>query len=189
MKRKLFIVDPQNGFMDNGSLPVTGSQARMEALAEYLKSLNTDYYEKIYVSLDWHPVNHCSFFAQGGPWPEHCVAYTTGALVTEPLLTELLRWLNEDKVEYINKGTDKNVEEYSALDNPVTAAHLKAELADTDILDVCGVVGTVCVQNTIKGLVEKAIEAKKINVLPEYVAQFDDKSEAEFTAWCNETLK
>lgn len=189
MKRKLFIVDPQNGFMDNGSLPVAGSQARMEALAEYLKSLDTDYYEKIYVSLDWHPVNHFSFFAQGGPWPEHCVAYTTGALVTEPLLTELLRWLNEDKVEYINKGTDKNVEEYSALDNPATAAHLKAELADTDVLDVCGVVGTICVQNTIKGLIEKAIDAKKINVLPNYVAQFDEKSETEFIAWCKETLK
>ena len=36
MERNLFIVDPQNGFMDTGSLPVAGSQARMDSLASYL---------------------------------------------------------------------------------------------------------------------------------------------------------
>ena len=33
MKRRLFIVDPQNGFMDDGTLPVQGSLAKMAALA------------------------------------------------------------------------------------------------------------------------------------------------------------
>lgn len=189
MERKLFIVDPQNGFMDTGSLPVSGSQARMEALATYIKTLPLDYYSKIYVSLDWHPINHCSFTEYGGPWPEHCVAYTAGALVTEPLMTELLRWMKADKVVFITKGKDKGVEEYSSLDNTENAEYLKADLADTDVLDVCGVVGTVCVLNTIKGLIEKAITPDKINVLPEYTAQFDEKSEAEFLNWCKENLK
>ena len=35
MNRKLFIVDPQNGFMADGSLSVAGSHARMEALDCY----------------------------------------------------------------------------------------------------------------------------------------------------------
>ncbi len=189
MERRLFIVDPQNGFMDDGSLPVAGSKARMKALADYLGQLPLAYYNKVYVSLDWHPINHCSFQENGGPWPAHCVAYTTDALVTEPLMTELKRWMQADKVEFITKGTEKNREEYSALDNEDTAAHLKEELQSTDTLDVCGVVGTVCVQNTIIGLKDKAIQASKINVLPPYIAQFDQESEDTFLTWCKAELK
>ncbi len=33
----------------------------------------------IIATRDWHPVNHCSFQAQGGTWPAHCVANTHGA--------------------------------------------------------------------------------------------------------------
>ena len=65
MNRKLFIVDPQNGFMDDGSLPVAGSHVRMEALGQYLDSLDIDYYDHITVSLDWHPLTHCSFAEKG----------------------------------------------------------------------------------------------------------------------------
>lgn len=189
MERRLFIVDPQNGFMDQGSLPVAGSQVRMDALAAYMNNLSLDYYQKVYVSLDWHPINHCSFAEQGGPWPEHCVAFTSGALVTEPLMTELLRWMKADKLEFILKGQSVDKDEYSALDNDAVAAQLKQELATTDILDVCGVVGTVCVQNTICGLINKAIDACKINILPDYIAQFDDASEKQFLQWCEENLK
>lgn len=183
MERKLFIVDPQNGFMDHGTLPVAGSQTKMEALAKYLNTLDTDYYDQILVSLDWHPVNHCSFAEYGGPWPSHCVAFTDDALVTEPLLAELLRWQRADKLVYITKGEKKEVEEYSSLDDEANAALIKEALANTDTLDVCGVVGTVCVQNTINGLIEKAIPKEKICILPEYIAQFDAAAEAEFIAW------
>ena len=190
MEKNLFIVDPQNGFMDTGSLPVAGSQARMDSLASYLNALPLDYYDQILVSLDWHTVNHSSFAEYGGPWPEHCVAFTTGALVTEPLMTELLRWMKEDKVKFILKGQLKEKDEYSSLDNEENAAFFKKALANTKTLDVCGVVGTVCVQNTIKGLIEKeAIASSKINVLYQYTAQFDDKAEAEFVAWCNDNIK
>ena len=33
----------------------------------------------VYATRDWHPADHCSFHAQGGPWPAHCVAGTPGA--------------------------------------------------------------------------------------------------------------
>ena len=190
MEKTLFIVDPQNGFMDNGSLPVSGSQARMDSLASYLNALPLDYYDNILVSLDWHPVNHSSFAEYGGPWPEHCVAFTTGALVTEPLMSELLRWMKADKVEFILKGKEQATDEYSSLDNAENAEFIKKALANTASLDVCGVVGTVCVQNTLKGLVEKeAIAPSNINVLYQFTAQFDDKAEAEFVEWCNANIK
>lgn len=181
MNRKLFIVDPQNGFMDDGSLPVAGSHARMEALGQYLDSLPLDYYTHITVSLDWHPLTHCSFTEQGGPWPEHCVAYTEGALVTPEVMQPLLRWMKADKVDFITKGKVKEIEEYSALDNDDNAASIRQTQSDTDMLDVCGVVGTVCVQNTLQGLLDREVlPAHQIRVLPAYTAQFDQAGEASF---------
>ena len=172
--------------MDNGTLPVQGALARMAALATYLRETDLAYYDKIYVSLDWHPINHCSFAEQGGPWPPHCVGYTADALVTDSVLDELKRWMLAGKVEFIRKGEDVEQDEYSALDNEAVAAHLAYELRRADRLDVCGVVGTVCVQNTLKGLIEKAIDADKITVLTAFTAQFDAEAEKEFVKWCTE---
>ena len=172
--------------MDNGTLPVQGSLDRMAALAQYLHDTDLADYDKIYVSLDWHPINHCSFAEQGGPWPSHCVGYTTDALVTDSVLDELKRWMRAGKVEFIRKGEHVEFDEYSALDNEAVAAHLAYELRQADRLDVCGVVGTVCVQNTLKGLVEKAIDADKITVLTAYTAQFDADAEKEFVKWCTD---
>ena len=186
MKRRLFIVDPQNGFMDDGTLPVQGSLAKMAALAQYLHDTDLSYYDKIYVSLDWHPINHCSFAEQGGPWPPHCVGYTADALVTDSVLEELKRWMQAGKVEFIRKGEQVEVDEYSALDNEAVAAHMAYELRQADHLDVCGVVGTVCVQNTLKGLIEKATYADKVTALTAYIAQFDADAEKEFVKWCEE---
>lgn len=187
MNRKLFIVDPQNGFMDDGSLPVAGSHARMEALGKYLDFLPLDYYDHITVSLDWHPLTHCSFAAQGGPWPEHCVAFTEGALVTPEVMQPLLRWMKADKVDFITKGRDNETEEYSALDNEDNAKCIRKTQSDTDILDVCGVVGTVCVQNTLKGMLRReVISPEMIQVLPAYTAQFDEAGEESFLSWVRE---
>lgn len=187
MNRKLFIVDPQNGFMDDGSLPVAGSHARMEALGRYLDSLPLDYYSHITVSLDWHPLTHCSFAAKGGPWPQHCVAFTPDALVTDEVMQPLLRWMQADKVDFITKGCDRDVEEYSALDNDRNAASILATQSDTDQLDVCGVVGTVCVQNTLLGLLQRnVLPAERICILPQFTAQFSDTDEAAFLDWAQQ---
>lgn len=188
MNRKLFIVDPQNGFMDDGSLPVTGSHARMEALGRYLDSLPLDHYTHITVSLDWHPLTHCSFAEQGGPWPQHCVAFTEDALVTPEVMQPLLRWMKAEKVDFITKGKERDVEEYSALDNEQNAQSIRTMQSDTDVLDVCGVVGTVCVKNTLLGMLEReVIAADSVCVLPEFIAQFDEASEQSFLQWAKDT--
>lgn len=185
--KKLYIVDPQNDFMDYGTLPVGGSAERMKALAEYLDSLELDTYDQILVSLDWHPLNHCSFAAQGGPWPQHCVAFTQGALAMPEIEKALERWRLAAKVTFITKGCQTDVEEYSGVDAPANEALLKEALKETNQLDVCGVVGTVCVQNTLRGLIEKqVISAEKITVLPAYTAQFDEAGEKAFLTWVEE---
>lgn len=33
----------------------------------------------VYVSRDWHPVDHISFKQRGGPWPPHCIQDSDGA--------------------------------------------------------------------------------------------------------------
>lgn len=74
----LLIVDVQNDFLPGGALGVPGGDRVLapinRAIAAFLaRGL------PVYASRDWHPANHCSFRAQGGPWPVHCVADSHGA--------------------------------------------------------------------------------------------------------------
>lgn len=65
MNRLLLIVDPQIDFI-NGSLPVPGAEAAMDALAAYVAAQDGQYAAKV-VTCDFHPHDHCSFTANGGP--------------------------------------------------------------------------------------------------------------------------
>lgn len=184
--KKLYIVDPQNDFMDNGTLPVAGSCERMQALASYLDSLSLSFYDQIMVSLDWHPLTHCSFSQQGGPWPQHCVSFTDGALIHPQLMTALERWRRAGKLCFITKGCKPDVEEYSGVDDALNEALVRQLCQGIDQLDICGVVGTVCVQNTIQGIIDKQIlPAPQIHVLPDYTAQFDQTAADQFMLWAS----
>ena len=72
--RALIVVDVQNDFCPGGALAVPDGDAvvddvnRMAAEAPF-----------VVATRDWHPPDHGSFAAQGGPWPVHCVRDTAGA--------------------------------------------------------------------------------------------------------------
>ena len=83
----LMIVDPQMDFI-SGTLSVAGAADAMDALADYVKR-NSDTYDIIVVTSDWHPEEHCSFEKQGGKWPAHCVAETPGAAIWPALKAAL----------------------------------------------------------------------------------------------------
>jgi nicotinamidase/pyrazinamidase len=74
----LIVVDVQNDFLPGGSLAVPDGDAVVPVLNRYLAEFDARGLP-IYTTRDWHPPNHCSFKAQGGPWPPHCVAETHGA--------------------------------------------------------------------------------------------------------------
>jgi nicotinamidase/pyrazinamidase len=57
---------------------------------------------------DWHPADHCSFQAQGGRWPTHCVIDTAGAEFAPGLE------LSPDTL-IVSKDTGQNQETYSAF--------------------------------------------------------------------------
>lgn len=74
----LLIVDLQRDFLPGGSVPVAGGDAIVPVVNRYLATWSA-HEMPIFLSRCWHPPDHCSFQAQGGPWPPHCVADTPGA--------------------------------------------------------------------------------------------------------------
>lgn len=173
MRNVLLIVDPQNDFI-SGSLPVAGAEAKMQKLAEYIKAKHTKY-DYIFVTMDSHPTNHCSFGDNGGIWPIHCVSNTEG--------WELPGYLNSvlnetySLVSYYHKGTNVNKEQYSIFDNWEDGLVLTNKIINLceegeAYFDVCGIAGDYCVLETLKGLVN-LVGNNYISVLDEFTASID----------------
>ena len=103
----LAIVDAQTDFI-NGTLAV-GLEPWQKAKAEILKLVQANNYDWVIFTRDWHPLNHCSFKEQGGPWPAHCVQKSSGAEIDHELL-KLISTIPNSLI--ISKGQDVNQEEY-----------------------------------------------------------------------------
>ncbi|HBY92509.1 MAG: bifunctional nicotinamidase/pyrazinamidase [Ardenticatenaceae bacterium] len=78
LKDALVIVDVQNDFCPGGALAVPEGDAVVPILNEYARRFH-EAGALVVATRDWHPINHSSFQAQGGPWPVHCVQGTEGA--------------------------------------------------------------------------------------------------------------
>ena len=166
----LVIVDVQNDFMDDGALPVKGGYKAKNIIENYIE----DHYDEIGIvitSQDWHPKSHCSFVEQGGTFPPHCVKFTNGANYSFDFT--LLRGLISFEV---TKGADKDEEQFSVFANCFNASNNYIVLGDSsdgksyinlskrDEYVICGVVGDICVLETLKDMV-KYIPVENITVL------------------------
>ena len=171
MKNILLIVDPQIDFI-SGSLAVEGADEKMLKLSKYLNEKGNNY-DKIYVTMDCHPENHCSFKENGGIWPKHCVINTDGTAIFKPLYS-----IVKDISIRVLKGTIFNKEEYSIFENEQEGKELTNEIKhiiksdDDTFIDVCGIAGDYCVLETIKGLTE-LINNDHIYILEEFTASID----------------
>ena len=74
----LVVVDVQNDFCPGGALPVAEGDKVVPVLNAYIERFQAEGAPIIFTR-DWHPADHSSFIAQGGPWPPHCVQNTEGA--------------------------------------------------------------------------------------------------------------
>jgi len=81
----LVVVDIQNDFCPGGALPVADGDKVVLVLNKYIQLFRGESAPIIYTR-DWHPPDHSSFKAQGGPWPPHCVQGTEGAKFRPDLL-------------------------------------------------------------------------------------------------------
>ena len=170
--KTLVITDVQRDFFHpEGSLYVAGG----ELLPARILALSAGY-DKIIITLDWHPGDHCSFAAQGGPWPVHCVAYTQGAGLPDEFAPILAR--GPQDVAFFQKGTDREREEYGAFDGlsgrPEYATILEW-LKASDEIHICGIAGDYCVKETAAKLLNY-IPASSLKVLMDCVSSIDDGS-------------
>ena len=140
MRNILLIIDLQKDFI-YGSLTVPGATQVLPAINEV-----KDRFDLVYFTLDWHPVNHCSFRAQGGPWPVHCVHHTAGAALDESVLCDL----PEEKTRFILQGCVQGPQEYGAS---VGFVPDRQDLfAPGDEVVICGIAAEYCVLESLKNL-------------------------------------
>ena len=162
--KTIIIVDLQKDFYDpKGSLYVKGA----EALPAKIAALVPDY-DSVFLTLDWHPLNHCSFTKNGGIWPVHCLKYSWGASLPDEVLEAID--ITRQNLFYYHKGNRSYEEEYAAF-GAISDRELKI-LRESDAIDVCGLCGDFCVGLTIKRLVELGLK-DKINVLSDCTGSID----------------
>lgn len=133
-------VDIQNDFCPGGALAVPDGDQVVPAMNAWLKAA-ADANLPVIASRDWHTVDHCSFQAQGGPWPPHCIQDTPGADF-HPGLS-----LPSDTV-IVSKGTAFDKDAYSAFDGTGLAGWLRQK--GVKRLWIGGLAEDVCVFHTVK---------------------------------------
>ena len=105
----LLIIDLQNDFLPGGALAVSQGDQVVPIMNRYIALFQRQHLPMV-ATRDWHPADHFSFKAQGGPWPEHCVAGSHGAEFS-PILKL------PETAEIISTGVNRNAPGYSGFEN------------------------------------------------------------------------
>lgn len=142
----LVVVDMQHDFADPaGSLYVRGGEEIVEPIAAEIAAAEAAGATIVYTQ-DWHPAHTPHFAADGGIWPVHCVAETSGADLVPglPVVGPLLR-----------KGTstEDGYSGFSEVDlatGESKGTDLSTILDESGVMDivVVGLAGDWCVKAT-----------------------------------------
>jgi nicotinamidase/pyrazinamidase len=134
--RALLVIDFQNDFCPGGALAVPHGDEIAPRVSELLDSGGFDF---VAATRDWHPADHSSFEAQGGPWPPHCVQGSDGA--------EFHPSLDRSKIDVVvDAGFRPDLEGYLGFEE----TDLEQELRDHDVdaVTVVGLATDYCVRAT-----------------------------------------
>jgi nicotinamidase/pyrazinamidase len=160
----LLVVDMQNDFMPGGALGVQGGDEITPEVNRLIGVFSSRGLPIVF-SRDWHPPDHCSFEAQGGVWPVHCVQNTKGAAFTQDLAMPV-------NPRIISKATSVDREAYSAFD-ATGLEDLLTRLAVTRIF-IVGLATDYCVVATVRDARQAGFEVivpeqgvRAVNVYPE----------------------
>ena len=140
----LIIVDVQKDFLPGGALAVPRGDEVVPVLNSYI-ALFQDQGLPIIATRDWHPPDHCSFAAQDGPWPSHCVVGTPGAQFAPSLALPC-------DIMVISKDTQKQQNTYSGFESADLAEYLQG--LGSQRLFVGGLATDYCVLNTVRDALE-----------------------------------
>ena len=130
----LIVVDVQNDFCAEGALEVPGGDAVVDPINRLMEEIPF-----VVATRDWHPPNHRSFQAEGGPWPMHCVADTGGAQLHPRLHTSQI-----DAI--VDAGREPGHEGYSGFEHTELERLLRD--AGVDKVHVAGLALDYCVKAT-----------------------------------------
>jgi nicotinamidase/pyrazinamidase len=138
-KQALIVVDIQRDFCPGGALAVADGDKIIPAVNELVRAFEGEGLP-IFFTRDWHPRDHVSFRAKGGPWPPHCVQNTPGATF-HPSLTV------PADAQVIDKGTLQAEDAYSGFQG----TDLARKLHDLHVnrIYVVGLATDYCVKNTV----------------------------------------
>lgn len=136
----LVVVDVQNDFLPGGRLGVPGGDQVVPVLNDWLNRFR-EAGLPVVATRDWHPEHHCSFLEQGGPWPPHCVAGTSGAAFASGLRLP-------DDCQVVSKAMEEPTDAYSAFQG----THLEGWLRQRSVqrLFVGGLATDYCVLETVR---------------------------------------
>jgi len=142
----LVLIDVQKGFGSRGELPVPDAEAIVPVINKLI-----DRFDLVVASQDWHPAEHCSFSAQGGPFPPHCVQNTPGA--------EFLNGLQVESIDKVfRKGAEKHIDSFSAfIDNAggkATDIDEYLKVRGVKEIYICGLATDYCVAASAKHALE-----------------------------------
>jgi nicotinamidase/pyrazinamidase len=132
MANALLIIDFQNDFCPGGALAVAEGDRIAEPIGRLWKR-----FDHVFATRDWHPPDHSSFEAQGGPWPVHCVQGTPGA--------ELHPSMDEIEIEgIVDVGRGREDQGYSGFENSDLAEMMRER--GVEEVAVCGLATDYCVR-------------------------------------------
>ena len=144
----LVLVDVQRDFLPGGALAVPDGDAVVPVLNRYI-ALARERGLPIFATRDWHPADHCSFEAQGGPWPPHCMSDTAGAQFAPGL------GLPAD-AHIVSKATMPSPDSYSGFGGTALAADLRGR--GVKRLLIGGLATDYCVLNTVLDAIREGFE-------------------------------
>ncbi len=144
----LIAVDVQNDFLPGGSLAVPQGDAVVPVLKRCIEAFAARALPVV-ATRDWHPPNHCSFQAQGGIWPPHCVAATRGAEFASGLALP-------PTAVVISKATSAEADAYSGFGGTDLALRLHAMRVTR--LYIGGLATDYCVLNTVRDALAEGFE-------------------------------
>lgn len=145
----LIVVDVQIDFCPGGALPVPEGDKVIPILNEYINEFK-EAESPIYATRDWHPPNHISFKAHGGPWPPHCIQESKGTEFHPNLKLP-------EGTMIISKAFDPQRETYSGFDGTILGEELKKE--GVSRVFVGGLATDYCVKNTVLDALKLGFEA------------------------------
>lgn len=150
--KALIIVDVQNDFCPGGALAVNQGDKVVEPINELSRQFEADGYPVVFTR-DWHPANHISFKPNGGIWPPHCVAGTTGAQFHPDLYFPPVSIL-------VSKATEPEQEAYSGFQGTGLASWLRE--MGVEELWITGLATDYCVKNTVLDAIKLGFKVKVV---------------------------